>query len=143
MKGKDTDGQLGPPSGSDILPIVLAEKKQTEPNPGIPGDDEVEEGGLFGNMLDEPEALPVNGVTETNQSTSVTIRPMPIPKHFSFGGNVPKSLLKTNLTKHLRAQLQPTLDYPEGAELPERAWRYVGRHRGEGCGVWRTSLATM
>lgn len=103
MKGIDTDGQLGPPRGSDILPIVLAEKKQTGPNPGIPGDDEVEEGGLFGNMLDEPEALPVNGVTETNQSTSVTIRPMPIPKHFSFGGNVPKSLLKTNLTKHSKS----------------------------------------
>lgn len=59
------------------------------------------EGGLFGNLLDEPE--PSAAAAETGTSnTNITVRPMPIPKQFSFGGNIPKVLLRSALAKSAR-----------------------------------------
>lgn len=59
--------------------------------------DDTEE-DLFGGMLDEPEVEPAV-VTNEGENTSVTVRSMPIPKQFSFAGDVPKSLLRTALGK--------------------------------------------
>ena len=55
-----------------------------------------EEGGVFGNMLDGPAYEP--GSEEPTNST-ITVLSMPIPKQFSFGGNVPKALLRSSLAK--------------------------------------------
>jgi len=55
-------------------------------------------GGLFGNMLDEPSG-PALEAEETNLNTTILVRSMPIPKQFSFAGNIPKQLLRTNLAK--------------------------------------------
>ena len=57
-----------------------------------------EDGGLFGHMLDEPEAS-TSEVEPLSTATTIAIRSMPIPKQYSFAGNVPKSLLRANLAK--------------------------------------------
>ena len=73
-----------------------------EPNPEQSGKGEDadgdEEGGLFGNMLDEPAADAIADVP-SDANSAVTIRSMPIPKQFAFAGNVPKALLRTALQK--------------------------------------------
>lgn len=63
------------------------------------GSDDEEEGGLFGNMLDEPEPTVDVGPT-TN--TIVKVRSMPIPKQFAFTGNTAKALLRSTLSKAAR-----------------------------------------
>lgn len=62
-------------------------------------DDEDEERGLFGGMLDEPEAAAPIGETA---NTTVNVRPMPVPKQFAFTGNTAKALLRSGLTKASR-----------------------------------------
>lgn len=64
----------------------------------VSGDDE-EEGGLFGNMLDEPEA---GEPVDPTVNTVINVRPMPIPKQFAFTGNTAKALLRTALSKSSR-----------------------------------------
>jgi ATP-dependent RNA helicase DHX29 len=59
-------------------------------------EDAEEEGGLFGNMLDEPSPSEEPG---TSANTTIQVRPMPIPKQFAFSGNLPKPLLRTALSK--------------------------------------------
>jgi ATP-dependent RNA helicase DHX29 len=54
------------------------------------------EGGVFGNLLDEVET------SDEPTSTTVTVRSMPIPKQFAFGGSIPKTLLRTSLGKSSR-----------------------------------------
>lgn len=58
--------------------------------------DEDEDDNMFGNMLDEP--APTDEVAPSN-NTIVNVRPMPIPKQFSFTGNTPKALLQGAIKK--------------------------------------------
>ncbi|ORY32822.1 P-loop containing nucleoside triphosphate hydrolase protein [Naematelia encephala] len=80
------------PSGPDETKDAVQE--ELEPT-GDTMEDEDDSGGLFGNMLDEPV---VPTPIEDPRST-ITVRSMPIPKQFSFAGNIPKNLLKAALAK--------------------------------------------
>lgn len=86
----------------------------TSPTTGIPNAQEViggdsqikatsesgeeEEGSFFGGMLDEPQLSSGQEVRESNGPV-MPIRSMPIPKSFSFSGNVPKTLLRSAFAK--------------------------------------------
>lgn len=61
------------------------------------GESDEEEGGLFGNMLDEP-AEPADS-SQVSANTTIQVRSMPIPKQFSFTGNTAKALLRNVLSK--------------------------------------------
>lgn len=58
-----------------------------------------DEGGLFGNMLDEPEGLVI---VDQSANTFVNVRSMPVPKQFAFAGNTAKGILRTALSKSSR-----------------------------------------
>ena len=53
-----------------------------------------EEGGLFGNLLDEPTCPP-----DESANSTIYVRPMPIPRQHSFSGIIPKNILKEALKK--------------------------------------------
>ena len=81
------------PSDTPIQPVVDVLAQSNEEGSDACDD----EAGLFGNMLDEPE--PSIAPSSTDANTSITVRSMPIPKQFAFGGNTPKALLKISLAK--------------------------------------------
>lgn len=56
------------------------------------------DGDLFGGMLDEPEPPSEQSPQESTGST-IPIRSLPIPKSFSFSGNIPKTLLRNAFAK--------------------------------------------
>ena len=71
-----------------------------EPLTAVASDDE--DGGLFGNMLDEP-GMATNITSDGNESTSIRVRSMPIPKQTAYSGTTPKALLKTMITKAFKS----------------------------------------
>lgn len=62
------------------------------------GSEDGDAGGIFGNMLDEPDPDVVRTLPR-DEGPAIPTRSMPIPKQFSFAGNTPKTLLKAHLTK--------------------------------------------
>jgi ATP-dependent RNA helicase DHX29 len=89
LEGKAADSETDPSAGAT----------PAEPIDVLAAGDDDDEGGLFGGMLDEPEPSAVEATPASEGNTSVTIRSMPIPKQFAFGGNIPKALLRTSLAK--------------------------------------------
>ncbi|KAK4689978.1 ATP-dependent RNA helicase DHX29, partial [Tremellales sp. Uapishka_1] len=69
--------------------------------PAVDSTDDFEDISMFGNMLDEPTFTPIESGQAT-LNTTMAIRSMPIPKQFSFGGNIPKALLRSSLSKSAR-----------------------------------------
>lgn len=61
-----------------------------------------EDGGLFGNMLDEPEPA-TTLASDTVENTSIRVRSMPIPKQTAYSGRIPKTHLKELLAKAFKS----------------------------------------
>ncbi|CAK9781148.1 P-loop containing nucleoside triphosphate hydrolase protein [Cutaneotrichosporon oleaginosum] len=79
-----------------------ASPAETPPIASVPDSlvsDDEESGGLFGNMLDEPEDPA--GIKEDVNSL-IKVRSMPVPKQFTFAGNTAKGLLRSALSKTAR-----------------------------------------
>ena len=73
-------------------PAIADNPREAEPSNVLDDTD----GDLFGGLLDEPES-PVP--TEVVGNTTVSVRSMPVPKQFAFGGGLPKALLRTGMSK--------------------------------------------
>jgi len=80
--------------------MTVAEAAEPEETPDVvqAGNGSESDDDLFGNMLEEPATDTID--TETpDESTSIHIRAMPVPKSFAFSGNIPKTMLKAALAK--------------------------------------------
>lgn len=62
-------------------------------------DEEDEDGDLFGGMLDEPVITPGIQASSGSTNSTITVRPMPVPKSFANLGSVPKAMLKSTVQK--------------------------------------------
>lgn len=85
---------------SPVDASAAASASVSDDGKGMDGSDEADDdGGLFGNMLDEtPQAGPSID-TSVNNTSVITMRSMPIPKQVTYSGTTPKALLRTSLTK--------------------------------------------
>lgn len=93
--GTSSSSSTNPTDSGAVTPNPVASAEAASSNgPCILSDDDAdedEEGGMFGNMLDEP--VPVDEGTPSN-NTIIAVRSMPIPKQFSFTGNTPRAVLQ-------------------------------------------------
>lgn len=86
-----------PPSTVDASQVATPSHAASEPaEPSGEFDGDSDDGGIFGNMLEQPEE---GTAPLPSTNTTIIVRDMPIPKQFSFSGNTPKALLRLALSK--------------------------------------------